>query len=273
LGIPNKQLVSTVVEGAVPKLVAAGTPTKQYFDGTRPKNSLNYLDPKNANALAALKSSLVSFFGAALGCSDGSIGAYSGPTMDVVHQPLGISDFAFEFFNLQVIEVMRKAGVQEADLSAVLSVLVSTRNAVVKASICDKYSFILKVNNKQLVTKVVTETFKEITMQNAPTLRFFNGQQPAGSTNFLTNSAAAGALVDSLVAFFGMALGCSDGSIGPYQGGSLKAVHAGMGVTVPVFEFFNFAVVKVLKNNGVQPADFTAVLGVLNSTKSDIVTA
>jgi len=273
LGVTNKQLVSSVVNGVVPRVVAAGTPTKQFFDGTRPQGSLNYLDPANGAALTALKDSLVNFFGAGLGCSDGTIPAYTGGPMDKVHQPLGISDLAFEFFNLQVIEVMRAAGVKEIDLSSVLSVLVSMRTAIVKPSICDKYSFALKLSNKELVTAVVTGTFKEITQPNTPTLKFFNGQQPPGSTNFLINTGALNALVNGLVSFFGGALGCSDGSIGPYRGGSLKSVHAGMGVTQGVFEFFNFAVIKVLRNSGVQPADLTAVLSVLNSTKADIVTA
>jgi len=273
LGVSNKQLVSSVVNGVVPKIVAAGTPTKQFFDGTRPAGSLNFLDPANSAALTALKDSLVAFFGSGLGCSDGSIPAYTGGPMDKVHQPLGISDVAFEFFNLQVIEVMRTAGVKETDLSAVLAVLVSMRTAIVKSSICDKYSSALKLSNKELVTAVVTGTFKEITQPNTPTLKFFNGQQPPGSTNFLTNTGALNGLVNGLVSFFGMALGCSDGSIGPYRGGTLRQVHTGMGVTQGVFEFFNFAVIKVLKSSGVQQIDLTAVLSVLNSTKADIVTA
>jgi len=72
--------------------------------------------------------------------------------------------------------------------------------------------------------------------------------------------------------FFGMALGCTDGSIGPYTGGTLKDVHTGMGVTEPVFDFFNFQVISVLRKAGVVPMDLRAVHGLLNSTKKDIVT-
>jgi len=273
LKISNKDLVSTVVDGVVPKIVAANTPTKQYFDGTRPAGSVNFLDPNNAGALFALKASLVAFFGAGLGCSDGTIGAYTGGPMDKVHQPMGISDLAFEFFNLQVIAVMRGAGVTEMDLASVLAVLVSFRTAIVQSSICDKYSFALKLSNNQLVTTVVTGTFGEITKPNTPTLKFFNGDQPRGSVNFLTNQGALKSLVNGLVTFFGAALGCSDGSIGRYTGGTLKQVHAGMGVTNEVLDFFNFAVIRVMRNAGVQQKDLTAVLGVLNSTRPDIVTA
>jgi len=273
LNISNNLLVTTVVTGVVPKIVEVGTPTKAFFDGTRPAGSVNFLDPNNKQLLDALVRSLVAFFGAGLGCTDGTIGSYTGPTMDKVHLRLGISDQAFEFFNLQVINVMRKAGVVETDLATVLTLLISLQAQIVNPSICDKYSGALKLNNKALVTTVVTGTFEQITKANTPTLKFFNGQQPRGSTNFLTNSGALNALVNGLVAFFGSALGCSDGSIGPYTGGSLKQVHAGMGVTNAVFDFFNIGgVVKVLRSAGVVPKDLTAVLSVLNSTRRDIVT-
>jgi hypothetical protein len=99
LAITNKQLVIAVVQGTVKNVVAAGAPTKKYFDGTKPVGSVNYLNPANGPALAALAESLVSFFGGALACSDGTISPYTGPTMSRVHQPLGISSGEFNFFN------------------------------------------------------------------------------------------------------------------------------------------------------------------------------
>jgi len=273
LKITNKQLVSTVVNGVVPKVVAPGTPTKRYFDGTVPRGSLNYTSPANSGALTSLVDSLVKFFGGALGCKDGTIGAYTGPTMDKVHLPLGITDGAFNFFNQRVIEVMRGAGVVQADLTAVLSVLNSLRGQIVKqVSICDKYSVALKVDNKKLVTNVVTGTFGELTKPNAPTLPFFNGQTPAGSTNYVAGGAPLNALVDGLVSFFGGALGCTDGTIKPYKGPSLKQAHANMGVTRPVFNFFNLQVLKVMRGAGVTAGDLNAVARVLNSTAGDIIT-
>jgi truncated hemoglobin YjbI len=274
LNISNKALVTTVVTSTIPGLVAANTPTKRYFDGTFPAGSTNFLAPENANALAALVDSLVQFFGGALGCADGTISPYTGPSMAKVHSMMGITDVAFEFFNLQVITVMRSAGVQAADLAAVLSLLESLRSAIVQPmtpSICDKYSQALRLKNIDLVTSVVTKVFGFITQPGTVTVRYFNGQFPQGSTNFLTNSGALRNLVNGLVAFFGGALGCTDGSIGPYTGGSLKDVHTGMGVTVPAFEFFNFNVIVVMRQAGVVPKDLSAVLGVLNSTKDSIV--
>jgi len=272
LNLTNNALVTTVVTGVVPKIVATGTPTKSFFDGTRPAGSTNFL--ANKPAFDALVMSLVSFFGAGLGCSDGTIPPYSGPSMERVHRPLGISDQAFEFFNLQVIGVMRVAGVTENDLSTVLTLLVSLRSQITNPNICDKYSGALGISNKQLVTTVVTGTFKEITKPMAPTLPFFNGKKPPGSTNFLTNQRALMALVGGLVSFFGDALSCSDGTIDPYTGGTLKAVHSGMGITNNVFDFFNIGgVIKVMRGAGVAQNDLTTVLMLLNSTRKDIVTA
>jgi hypothetical protein len=48
LNLTNKVLVRTVVNGVVGTLVAVGTPTKAYFDGTFPAGSTNFLDPQNA---------------------------------------------------------------------------------------------------------------------------------------------------------------------------------------------------------------------------------
>jgi hypothetical protein len=50
--------------------------------------------------------------------------------------------------------------------------------------------------------------------------KYFNGQKPAGSMNFLNpkNKLALDGLANGLVAFFGTALGCSDETIPPYGG-------------------------------------------------------
>jgi len=205
---------------------------------------------------------------------DGTISPYTGASMAKVHGSMMINNVVFEFFNLQVISVMRGSGVSETDLAAVLGVLVSLKDAIVTVkdvSICDKYSNALKIKNVDLVTSVVTKTFGGITKPGTVTINFFNGVQPPGSTNFLTNSGALTRLVNGLVAFFGSALGCTDGSIGPYKGGSLRNVHSGMGVTNRAFNFFNFNVISVMKQAGVDPKDLTTVLGVLNSTRGDIV--
>jgi truncated hemoglobin YjbI len=274
LGLTNNKLVTTVVTGVVGKITAPGVNTLKYFDGTKPQGSLNYLDPKNSGDLTTLVGSLVSFFGGALGCTDGTITAYTGPSMDKVHQPMGINAAESKFFNDQVVAVLAGAGVSAADQVTAANLLNSLNKAIVSQSFCDRYSDALKVSNKDLVSTVVTGVFKKITAPSTPTLRFFNGVQPPGSTDYLNrNKDALPGLVNGLVTFFGTALGCHDGTIAKYAGPTMKQVHGTMGVGNAAFNFFNFQVVAVLKAAGVTKPDYTAVHALLNSTKADIVSA
>jgi len=274
LGLTNNKLVTTVVTGVVGKITAPGVPTLKYFDGTKPQGSLNYLDPKNADDLNALVGALVQFFGTALGCTDGTITPYTGPSMDKVHQPMGINKAESQFFNDQVIAVLAGAGVTQEDQTTARNLLGSLNKQIISQTICDRYSDALKVSNKALVTSVVTGVFGKITAPSTPTLKFFNGVQPPGSTDYLNrNKDALPGLVNGLVTFFGQALGCHDGTIAKYGGPTMKQVHGPMGVNNLAFNFFNFQVIGVLRAAGVAPADLNAVHGLLNNTKADIVSA
>ena len=277
LNLNNSALVTTVVNGVVQKLVGPGAAlTKKYFDGTKPAGSTNFLDPRNAAALADLVGSLVRFFGQALGCSDGTIKPYTGPAMDKVHQPMGINLFESIAFNDAVVAVLAAAGVSEIDQVAVRIVLNSLKTSiVVQNSICDRYSAALKVSNQALVKAVVLGVFGAVTMDGAPTLKYFNGVKPPGSMNFLNpkNQAALDGLVNGLITFFGTALGCSDETIGPYGGPSMTNVHKRMRINENEFNFFNLQVLNVLRTSGVARADLITVSKLLNSTKSVIVSA
>jgi len=277
LKINNSALVNTVVNGVVMKLVSgANSITTKYFDVTKPKGSLDYTDAKNAKALGELVGNLVSFFGAALGCSDGSIAAYTGSPMDKVHQPMGINVFESIAFNDAVIGVLAGAGVDELDQVAVRIALNGLKDQIVlQNSICDRYSKALSVTNKELVSTVVTGVFTAITADGAPTLKYFNGVKPAGSMNYLNpkNKLALDGLSNGLVSFFGTALMCSDETLPPYGGPNMKAVHKIMRINEAEFNFFNVQVIQVLRNAGVTTPDLAAITKFLNSTKSDIVTA
>jgi len=277
LNISNNGLVSKVVGDVVGRVVAAGAPTKKYFDGTKPAGSINFLNPKNSGALTELVASLVQFFGGALDCSDGTITPYTGPTMSKVHQPMGISSPEFVFFNDQVVQTLAAAGVTEQDQVAVRIVLNGLKTAVVvQNSICDRYSTALKVTNKELVRGVVLKVFTRITdINGSPIRKYFDGTKPRGSLNFLNpkNQGALDGLVHGLTTWFGAALGCSDDTIPPYGGPTLADVHKIMKINVDEFNFFNTQVLNVLLTSGVAKKDLQAISGALNSTKTDIVTA
>jgi len=274
LNLTNGQLVKTVVDNTVTKIVAPNTVTKKYFDGTKPTGSTNFLDEKNADALKALVQSLVQFFGGALGCSDGTIKPYTGPAMDKIHQPMMISANEFVAFNDAVVAVLAGAGVTDIDQVAVRIVLNGLKEQIVmQNSICDRYSNALKLTNKDLVQSVVVSVFKAVTMDSSPIKKYFDGRKPAGSLNYLNdkNKVALDGLVNGLTTFFGGVLGCSDETIAPYGGPPMKAVHKRMMINSDEFNFFNAAVINVLRQSGVAPKDLTAVLKALNSTRTDIV--
>jgi len=131
----NAALLQTVVDGVVGKLVADGAPTKKYFDGTTPAGSTNYLAPSSAAALTALKSSIVDFFYGPLGCSKDTPGRqYQGRDLDLVHQPLGISQAEEDFFVQSVHNVLTGAGVSMADADAVSGVVHSLDPKIVKST-------------------------------------------------------------------------------------------------------------------------------------------
>jgi len=276
LKVSNLGLVTTVVNSVVGLVVATNAPTKKYFDGTKPEGSLDFTNPKNAPALTALVNSLISFFGAALDCSDGTIPPYTGAKMGPVHQPMGISSFEFNFFNDAVVTVLKNAGVDELDYIAVKIKLIELKSeVVVQNSICDRYSAALKVNNNDLVSLVVVTTIKRITLADTPIVQYFNGVKPPGSMNFLNpkNKLALDGLIVGLTSFFGAALGCSDDTVPVYGGPPLKFVHRLMKINEAEFDFFNQAVVGTMRSAGVTAGDLRTVLGLLNSTKSDIVGA
>jgi truncated hemoglobin YjbI len=276
LNLTNAQLVKTVVDGVVKKITSVGTVTKKYFDGTKPKGSTNFLDAKNAGALSDLVASLVQFFGAGLGCSDGTITPYTGPSMSKVHQPMGINSAEFGSFNEAVISVLANAGVSDIDQVAVRIVLESfKKDVVVQGSICDRYSQALKITNKELVQSVVVKAFTAITADSSPIKKYFDGRKPPGSLNYLNpkNKVSLDGLVNGLTTWFGDALGCSDDTIPPYGGPPLAAVHKRMGINEDEFNFFNGGVVSILRASGVVSKDLVAVARALNGTKADIVTA
>jgi len=274
LKITNKQLVQTVVNGTVAKVVAPASILKKYFDGTKPAGSTNFLAPENAGALKSLLEGLVAFFGAALSCPDGTIGPYTGPPLDKIHQPMGIAFHEFVKFNDDVIDTLAAAGVTDIDQVAVRILLNTLKSQiVVQNSICDRYSNMLSVTNKDLMTKVVVATVTGVTSPSAPTLKYFDGTKPPGSLNFLLpkNKNALDGVLFGLVTFFGQALGCSDGTLPPYGGPTLKNVHGIMGIAVDEFDFFNNVLIGVLRGAGVAQKDITTVHRFLNSTQPNIV--
>jgi len=219
---------------------------------------------------------------------------------------LGISLAAFNQFNTILVGVTAEAGVNAQDNAIILSVLQGTQSQIVaqtgpsapgtpfvpspfvpgtpiqvpftpqgpvapSGTICNRYSFALNVSNRQLVALVVNQTVLAVVV-NSDTKPFFDGTVPPGSTNYLDprNAGALTNLNEKLIEFFGAALGCSDGSIPPYSGGTMKQVHAPLGISGTAFSQFNAELLRVLSNNGVSNEDVAAVGVILESLRPDI---
>jgi len=134
LKLSNNELVTKVVVGVFGEITNSVSPIKKYFDGTKPRGSVNFLDPKNKLALAGLVNGLVTWFGGALMCSDDTIPAYGGDTLDKVHQRMGITNYEFNYFNSRVLDVLIGTGVVHKDIHTVSIALNSTRSQIVHSS-------------------------------------------------------------------------------------------------------------------------------------------
>lgn len=98
-----------------------------------------------------------------------------GPSLQSIHQPMGINNATFDTFNAILLGVTSGAGVSAQDNAAIGAVLNSTRPQIVfPTTICDKYSQALNITGLALVTAVVQGTEQGL-LANATTLPFFNG--------------------------------------------------------------------------------------------------
>jgi len=252
-----------------------------------PQEVLTFWILKNKAQFDSLFMHLIQFFGQALGCSDGSIPPYTGrPSLASVHQSLNIPLNVFNSFNDIVVNACRKYGVAPSDLVSIRAVLQSTQTSIVASSapapgttpyggnstsICDRYSAALKLTNKQLVFYVVNATLYNL-VGNPVTGRYFNGEFPRYSTNFLQDVNALNRLYDGLIRFFGRDLKCSDKTIYPPRANlNLLDVHRNMGLDQDTFVTFNRLLISVLRDAGVTDVDLNTVSGLLNSYKSQIV--
>jgi len=139
-------------------------------------------------------------------------------------------------------------------------------------SICDKYVNATGLTAAVLVKKLVVDTVNLI-VQDPLVVPFFNGNTPAGSTDFTSsaNSNKLNSLVSGLTSFFAGALRCTDGTVPPYTGANLTNIHQRMGISDAVFDEFNKLLIQAAANNGITQADRDSILALLNTLRPQIV--
>jgi len=91
----------------------------QYFNGTTPVGSRNFVDPNNRDLLHQLTVRLVAFFGELLGCDDSNFPAFhKSANFRRIHHRMQLSAAQFSSFNAAVATAMKTAGVSQADVNS-----------------------------------------------------------------------------------------------------------------------------------------------------------
>jgi len=211
-----------------------------------------------------------------LGCSDKAIPAYTDGDITAVHKNLNINFQAYYKFNNLLLGVMLGAGVTPIDGMAVAGVLDTLRaNCCAAAdcfSICNKL-VVPGIGSTLAVISSVVNASVNLAIASPLLLPYFQGKIGTHG-DFTTDMTKFNLLFTHLVEFFGLALGCSDGTIGNYTGQTLKDAHFGMNVSLAAFDAFNAAIMSVIATAiPTTNPDYNTIYGVLNGTKSDVCTA
>jgi hypothetical protein len=104
----------------------------QYFNGTTPSGSRNFVDPENRDLLHQLTVRLVAFFGELIGCNERDFPSFKKTAnFRRLHHRMMISESHFNNFNAAVATAMKNAGVSQSDTNKVATVLAGFKDQVV----------------------------------------------------------------------------------------------------------------------------------------------
>lgn len=266
----NETLTAVVIDVFTKGAAAEGAPLKQYFDGTKPAGSRNFVGD---SALAGeLVFGLVKFFGTALGCTDNSISVYKPdepqPDMKEIHVGMGINQTEFELFNTVLLGALSDVdgtgkGLPEELKGPIGVFLAATAPDVCSEcgefeapSLCEKWhnaAFKADSNafpdQQTMVAAVVTGVFTKL-VAGPPGKEYFDGTVPCNSRDFVNGAILQKGLVRSLTAYFGQQslLGCSQSSFPTYRGvRDMELLHKNMPINKALYTAFITAFAEVVK--------------------------
>jgi len=123
-----------VVINGVEKALMMSPQLLQYFNGTTPTGSRDFTSEKNRDLMNGLTRRLVAFFGGVTGCTMDPHFPKFKKTANFrrMHQRMNLDNADFDAFNAAVLGVMGGAGVSQADLTTMKSMLETFRPKVVK---------------------------------------------------------------------------------------------------------------------------------------------
>jgi hypothetical protein len=129
-------LVSQIVDDFVDELLNSAI-MAPFFDGSAP-GAKNFTDPINSKLLLTLKSHLVEFLAdeSLMGCTDGSIPAYSGVSLGQAHQNLFIGETDVQVFNTILLDILGNNGFNANEIAAITDRLTILGKGVCNLSEC-----------------------------------------------------------------------------------------------------------------------------------------
>ena len=185
---------------------------------------------------------------------------YQGRDMKTSHEGMGITEAQFNAFAADLIAVLKKYKVQDAEINELVGIVATTQGAIVgsgsPAPAVAKKSLWDRLGGEPAVTAVVHDLV--LLAATDPKVDFTRGGKYKPDLPKLERL---------VVEFVSTATG------GPlkYEGRDMKMSHEGMGITEAQFNAFADDLVTVLKKYKVPPAEIEELVGIVATTKPAIV--
>jgi hemoglobin len=187
---------------------------------------------------------------------------YTGRTMKEVHKGMGITDAQFDATASHLQAALERNGAKPDDVKAVMGVVGSTRKDIVepKKDGPPKESTLWERLGGEANVKKVVDDFVAAAAKD-PKVDFLRGGK------FSLDATGLAHLKKMLVEQISSVSG------GPYKytGRGMKEVHKGMGITNAQFDALAGHIKKALEDHSAKADDVKAVMGVIESTRKDIV--
>jgi len=104
----------------------------QYFNGTTPPGSRNFLDPANIDFLKLLDHRFVAFFGALMGCNAPGFPVFEqSGNFRRIHQRMHLNITEFDVFVIDAGVVLKNVGFDQSDISTVAKIIGLFKSRVV----------------------------------------------------------------------------------------------------------------------------------------------
>jgi truncated hemoglobin YjbI len=214
--------------------------------------------PIDAAGVAHLEELLVQLVSAVTG---GPL-KYTGRDMKSSHAGMGITDAQFTALAVDLIEVLQSYNVQKKEIDELVGIIATTKKDIVEApKPVDPNSLWVRLGGEPAVKAVVHDFVGKAA--NDPKVDFTRGGK------YPLDAAGVVHLEELLVQLISAVTG------GPlkYTGRDMKSSHAGMAITDTQFGALATDLIEVLQSYNVKKKEIDELVGIIATTKKDIVEA